>query len=63
MKENNCKKCDYFAENKQKGLICLNPKSDNFNQKVELNDSCEHIETNYYMHHQEMMMKQVCFNK
>lgn len=43
-----CKYCDHLCENKQRGLVCLNIASDNFNQKVELNDSCEHIETNYY---------------
>lgn len=47
---NNCKWCDYICENKQKGIICFNPKSDNFNQKVDLKDSCEHIEFNYYVH-------------
>ena len=43
-----CKYCDHLCENKQRGLVCLNIASDNFNQKVTLNDSCEHIETNYY---------------
>lgn len=47
---NNCKWCDFICENKQKGIICFNPKSDNFNQKVDLKDSCEHIEFNYYVH-------------
>lgn len=42
-----CKSCDFICENKQKGLVCFNPKSDNFNQKVKLDDSCEFIETNY----------------
>lgn len=47
---NNCKWCDFICENKQKGIICFNPKSDNFNQKVDLKDSCENIEFNYYAH-------------
>lgn len=44
-----CKNCDCVAETKGKGIICCNPKSDNFNQNVELTDSCEHIETNFYV--------------
>ena len=48
--KDNCKWCDYICENKQKGIICLNPKSDNFNQRVDLKDSCKHIEFNYYAH-------------
>ena len=47
---NNCKWCDFICENKQKGIICFNPKSDNFNQRIDLKDSCEHIEFNYYIH-------------
>lgn len=47
---NNCKWCDFICENKQKGIICFNPKSDNFNKKVDLKDSCVHIEFNYYAH-------------
>ena len=48
--KNECKFCDFICENKQKGVICFNPKSDNFNQKVDLKDSCVHIEFNYYTH-------------
>ena len=48
--KNECKNCDYICENKQKGIICFNPKSDNFNKKVDLKDSCGHIEFNYYAH-------------
>ena len=44
-----CKNCDSLCETKGKGIICYNPKSDNFNQNVELTDSCEHIETNFYI--------------
>lgn len=47
---NNCKWCDFICENKQKGVKCFNPKSDNFNQRVDLKDSCKHIEFNYYTH-------------
>lgn len=47
--KNECKFCDFICENKQKGVICFNPKSDNFNQRVDLKDSCEHIEFNYYV--------------
>ena len=47
---NNCKCCDYICENKKQGIICFNPKSENFNQKVDLKDSCVHIEFNYYTH-------------
>ena len=47
--ENECKSCDHCVESKQ-GIICLNPKSDNFNQKVDLKDNCEYIEFNYFVH-------------
>ena len=43
-----CKSCDHCTESKQ-GIKCFNPKSDNFNQKVKLDDSCEFIETFYYV--------------
>ena len=48
--KNECKSCDFCVENNKKGIICFNPKSDNFNQKVDLKDSCDHIEFNYYVH-------------
>lgn len=48
--KNNCKWCDYICEDKKQGVKCFNPKSDNFNQKVDLKDSCKHIEFNYYTH-------------
>lgn len=48
--KNECKSCDFCVEDKKKGIICFNPKSDNFNQRVDLKDSCEHIEFNYYSH-------------
>ena len=41
-----------MAENKQKGTICLNPKSDNFNQKVISDDGCNFIETYFYVNPQ-----------
>ena len=47
--KNECKSCDYCVESKQ-GIKCFNPKSDNFNQRVDLKDSCVHIEFNYYAH-------------
>ena len=47
--KNECKCCDHCVESKQ-GVKCFNPKSDNFNQKVDLKDSCKHIEFNYYTH-------------
>lgn len=47
--KNECKWCDYICESKL-GVKCFNPKSDNFNQKVDLKDSCKHIEFNYYVH-------------
>ena len=47
-----CNSCDYMAENKQKGTICLNPKSDNFNQKVISDDGCNFIETYFYVNPQ-----------
>ena len=48
--KNECKNCDYICEDKKQGVKCFNPKSDNFNQRVDLKDSCEHIEFNYYAH-------------
>lgn len=48
--KNECKSCDFCVENNKKGIICFNPKSDNFNQRVDLKDSCDHIEFNYYVH-------------
>jgi hypothetical protein len=47
--KNECKSCDHCVESKQ-GVKCFNPKSDNFNKKVDLKDSCVHIEFNYYAH-------------
>ena len=47
---NNCKWCDFICEDKKQGVKCSNPKSDNFNQKADLKDSCTHIEFNYYVH-------------
>lgn len=47
MKEQ-CKDCDHCVESKQ-GIKCFNPKSESFNQRVNLNDSCEFIEFNYYI--------------
>ena len=44
-----CKSCDHCIESKQ-GIKCFNPKSDHFNQKVKLDDSCSFIETNFYVH-------------
>ena len=48
--KNECKWCDFICEDKKQGVKCFNPKSDNFNQKVDLKDSCKHIEFNYYVH-------------
>lgn len=47
---NNCKWCDFICEDKKQGIKCFNPKSDNFNQNVDLKDSCKHIEFNYFVH-------------
>ena len=44
-----CRNCDHCTESK-KGIKCYNPKSESFNQKVNLDDSCEFIETNFYVH-------------
>ena len=43
-----CKSCDYCTESKQ-GIKCFNPKSESFNQKVKLDDSCSFIETYFYI--------------
>lgn len=47
---NNCKWCDFICEDKKQGVKCFNPKSDNFNQRIDLKDSCKYIEFNYYVH-------------
>ena len=47
--KNECKNCDYICEDKKQGVKCFNPKSDNFNQRVDLKDSCKHIEFNYFV--------------
>ena len=44
-----CKSCDYICEDKKQGIKCFNPKSENFNQKVKLDDSCVFIETYFYI--------------
>lgn len=49
---NKCKDCDHCVESKQ-GIKCFNPKSDNFNQKVNLDDGCDKIETNYHIYQKE----------
>lgn len=49
---NKCKDCDHCVESKQ-GIKCFNPKSDNFNQKVKLDDGCDKIETNYHIYQKE----------
>ena len=45
---NKCKFCDFCIESKQ-GIKCFNPKSESFNQKVNLDDSCEFIEHHFYV--------------
>ena len=45
---NKCMFCDFCTESKQ-GIKCFNPKSESFNQKVNLDDSYEIIEHNCYV--------------
>lgn len=47
--KDNCKWCDYICEDKKQGIKCFNPKSESFNQKVNLDDSCEFIEHHFYV--------------
>ena len=42
-----CFKCDSLAENKQKGVICFNAKSEFFNQKPVDVEECEFF-TDYF---------------
>lgn len=46
---NKCKFCDFCTESKQ-GIKCFNPKSESFNQIIKLDEVCEYIELNYYVH-------------
>lgn len=43
-----CKNCDHCIESKQ-GTKCFNPKSEMFNEKIELKNTCDYIEFNYYI--------------
>ena len=39
--ENKCVECDFYINNKQKGFVCLNPDSENFNQNVDKDNGCD----------------------
>ena len=46
--ENKCAECDFYINNKQKGLVCLNPDSENFNQNVDKDNGCDKYESYFY---------------
>lgn len=45
-----CTKCDSCVENKQNGMMCFNPKSDYFNERLKglSIDECEYFSDVYY---------------
>lgn len=50
-----CIKCDSCVENKQNGMMCFNPKSDYFNERLKnlLIDECEYFTDVYYINPKE----------